>query len=187
MRNLTIASLIAALTGVTVVPVAGAPVANIGDPPCPVVKDKDQRAPFWPDIGNKSVVDEWYSDVPWHQKLGTYAGNEIIAPLIIPYDALSNEAKTFCATHDFQRDRCMLEMGVVNVLGMRRIDTPYKKDDPRITAAPECKDGTCIEVRLEVSSFQSKSKDPSERCDIEARTLGNEPQHKRDGFDDYYG
>jgi len=187
MKNLTIVSLLAALTAVTVVQVSGTRAAIIGDAPCPVVRDKDQRAPFWPGIDSKSIVDEWYSDVPWHQKLGTYAGNEIVAPLIIPYEALSNDAKTYCAIHDFQRDRCMLEMGVVNVLGMRRIDTPYRKDDPRIMAAAECKDGTCIEVRLEVSSFQAKSKGPSQGCDLEARTLGNEPQHRRNGFNDYYG
>src|SRR4030095_1451645 len=84
MTNLIIASLLAVLTGATVVLVAGAKAANIGDPPCPVVRDKDERAPFWPGIDSTSIVDEWYSDVPWHQKLGTFAGNEIIAPLIIP-------------------------------------------------------------------------------------------------------
>ena len=80
MRHLTIAGLIAALTMGSFVLVASA----------------QDRAPFWPATTGPPVVSEWYSDVPWHQKLGTYAGNEIDEALILPYDAIPDQEKAFC-------------------------------------------------------------------------------------------
>ena len=47
-------------------------------------------------LKGEPTLTEWYSDVPWHQKLGTYAGNEIKVPLIMPYEVLPDAAKTYC-------------------------------------------------------------------------------------------
>jgi hypothetical protein len=69
MRSLTIT--VAALTVGTVVLVAAA-------------QESGKRAPFWPGISGPPVVKEWYSDIPWHQKLGTFAGNEIDEALVLP-------------------------------------------------------------------------------------------------------
>ena len=55
----------------------------------------------------------------------------------------------------------MLEVGVANILGMLRTDTPYSKTDRRIQGAAECKDPSlpCIEVKLELSSFWTRARD----------------------------
>jgi hypothetical protein len=64
MGRLTIAGLIAVLTLGSFVVVASAQVTP--PPPAP------PRAPFWPATTGAPVVAEWYSDVPWHQKLVRY-------------------------------------------------------------------------------------------------------------------
>src|SRR5262245_41627271 len=104
MRSLTVTGLIAALTAGTVVLVAGA--QEVAPP----------RAPFWPGIVVSPVIDEWYSDIPWHQKLGTYAGNEIDEALVLPYDALSAGDRAYCGQQfpdvETQKSRCMIELGI---------------------------------------------------------------------------
>jgi hypothetical protein len=60
MRRPTIAGLIAALTLGTFVLVASA---------------QETGAPFWPTTNGKPVVTEWYSDIPWHQKLDSSLEN----------------------------------------------------------------------------------------------------------------
>src|SRR6478752_6073209 len=60
MRRLTIAGLIAASSFATVVVVA-------------VAQELGHHASFWPRTEGRHVVHEWYSDIPWHQKLGTFA------------------------------------------------------------------------------------------------------------------
>src|SRR5262245_61103182 len=57
------------------------------------------RPSWWPAVQGSPVIKEWFSDLPWHQKLGTFAGNEIDEPLILPYDALGDAEKAYCATH----------------------------------------------------------------------------------------
>jgi CxxC motif-containing protein (DUF1111 family) len=116
------------------------------------------RAPYWPALKGTPMLQEWYSDIPWHQKLGTFAGNEIDAPLILPYEALSGPERTFCTTHNMSPDDCMIELGINNILGMHRIETLYDPTDRRIANAPECKAPfQCTEVRLELSSFWTRS------------------------------
>lgn len=53
----------------------------------------------------------------------------------------------------------MLELGVNNVLGMLRADTPYAAGDPKIQAAPGCHDATLprIEVQLTLASFWTRN------------------------------
>jgi CxxC motif-containing protein (DUF1111 family) len=136
----------------------------------------DVRAPYWPRIKGSPVVKEWYSDIPWHQKLGTFAGNEIDEALILPYDALGADEKSFCAKHNMAQEDCMLELGINNILGVQRTDTLYDPHHSRIETAPECQDASlpCIEVALELSSFWTRSS-PS-GIELQPRPFGTEPQ-----------
>lgn len=140
---------IAALTVAGVVLVAGA--QGIGN---------RAPAPFWPDVKGAPVLTEWYSDIPWHQKLGTFAGNEIDVPLMFPYEVLPQAARDYCDNHNPRLDEeaCMIETGVGNILGYHRIDTLYDPNDPKIKNAAECAaPNQCTEVRLEVSNFLARS------------------------------
>ena len=142
------------------------------------------RAPFWPRINGEPVVKEWYSDVPWHQKLGTYSGNEIDEALVLPYDALPDKEKEFCSSRNIKQEECMLELGINNVLGIQRTDTLYQPQDPKIRSAQECRDPAlpCIEVMLELSSFWTRS--TVSGVELQARPFGTEPQ---DASGDYGG
>jgi CxxC motif-containing protein (DUF1111 family) len=119
-----------------------------------------QRAPFWPALKGNPTLTEWYADIPWLQKLGTFTGNSINVPLIMPYEVLPVEATTHCNTQTppLSEEACMIETGVINILGYHRIDTLYDPDDQRIKNAAECAPpNQCTEVRLEVSNFQASS------------------------------
>ena len=70
-----------------------------------------------------------------HQKLGTYAGNEIDVAIVLPYAALPSNEIMFCQHNKWLAPRCMVEVGINNVLGMFRTDTPYLSTDPKILAA----------------------------------------------------
>ena len=141
------------------------------------------RAPFWPAITGAAVVQEWYADLPWHQKLGTFAGNEIDQALVLPYDALGDAEKALCTTLGLAQEACMLELGVNNVLGMLRTDTLYATNDPKIQAAKECQDPSlpCIEVKLTLSSFWTRSNGTA--AALLPRPLGTEPPDRNN----YYG
>jgi hypothetical protein len=174
VRRLTIAGLIAALTVGSFVLVAS---AQTGDP-----------APFWPATTNGPIaVTEWYSDLPWHQKLGTFSGNEIDEALILPYDALPGLEKTFCTNNQLTPEACMIETGINNILGTQRTDTPYSTTDPKIMAATECQQSPpCIEVKLELSSFWTRS--TGSAITLQQRPFGTEPptQSNPGGYP-YYG
>lgn len=141
------------------------------------------RAPYWPAPDGQPVVKEWYSDIPWHQKLGTFAGNEIDEALVLPYDALGPAEKAFCTSRSMSQEDCMLEVGINNILGALRTDTPYSKQDPKIRAAKECQDPAlpCIEVTLELSSFWTRS--TTFQVELQPRPFGTEPPDGRG----YYG
>jgi CxxC motif-containing protein (DUF1111 family) len=162
MRRVTILGLIAASSVGTVVLVANAQQAS-------------GRADFWPRIKGSPVVHEWYSDIPWHQKLGTQGGNEIDQALVLPVGALPDKEQKYCKDNKISDADCMLEFGVVNVLGMLRTDTPYDTTDTKIQAAPECKDPSmpCIEVALELSSFWSRL--GSKGVELQKQKFGTEP------------
>lgn len=168
MRSLTIAGVLLA----AVVLLAGSTDAQrrgLTDPTA------DQRAPFWPKTKGDPVVDEWYVDVPWHQKLGTFAGNEIDQPLVLPYEALQKDDRQYCQTQNLTPEACMLELGINNILGARRIDTLYDPGEKKIQDAPECRDDQfpCIEVKLELSSFWTRS--TRSGIDLQPRPFGIEP------------
>ncbi len=120
-----------------------------------------ERPSYWPRIKGTPTLSEWFSDVPWHQKLGTYAGNEILVPLIFPYEVLPQAEIDYCnapggdSTRKLSPEDCMIEVGVGNILGYHRIDTLYDPSDSRISAA--CATQACTEVRLEVSNFMARS------------------------------
>ena len=83
------------------------------------------------------MVTEWYSDIPWHQKLGTYAGNQIDQPNRLPYEALGPDARKLCFRDRKMSDEdCMVELGVNNIVGMYRTDTPYSPTDQKISRTP---------------------------------------------------
>ncbi len=172
MKRSIIKGLIAASVVGTVVLVAAAQEVGL-------------RAPFWPGTTGEHVVKEWYSDIPWHQKLGTFAGNEIDEALILPYDALGAKEKDFCTKNNLTREDCMLELGVNNILGMLRTDTPYGPRESKIAAAKECQDPAipCIEVRLELSSFWVRS--TGSGIALQPRPFGTEPQS--DPYNAFYG
>lgn len=144
MRRLTIAGLIAALTLGSFVVDASA-------------QDTGNRPTFWPALSKVApapVVMESYSDVPWHQKLGTFAGNEIDEALVLPYEALGDPEKAFCTSNQLTPQDCMIETGINNILVIDRTDTLYDKTDPKIMAADECQHSQpCIEVKLQLSDF----------------------------------
>src|SRR5271163_844871 len=164
MRRLTIAGLIAALSLGSFVVDASA-------------QDAGSRPTFWPALSKVDPapkVMEWYSDVPWHQKLGTFAGNEIDEALVLPYEALGDPEKAFCTSNQLTPQECMIETGINNVLGIYRTDTPYDPADKRIMAAAKCQHSQpCIEVKLELSSFWTRS--TGSAIELQARPFGTEP------------
>ena len=156
MKLQTIVGLIAASIAASVVMVAAA------------ADGKYCANGIWPrvacDANNNPTPEltEWFTDIPWRQKLGTYTGNKIDVAIVLPYDVLRPNAKTACSTASppLTEEQCMIEIGVTNIVGTYRIDTKYDPDDPKIKdakigATPYCQDPKlpCIEVKLEVSNW----------------------------------
>ena len=131
MKRLTIAGLMATLTLGTFIVVAAAQV--IITPPVPGVTAPPEPPPpakIWPStLGQTSVVEEWYSDIPWTQKLGTYRGNEIDEAIVLPYDALGQPEKDLCGnpTDLAKQAACMIEMGVNFQLLQNRYSLQYNR------------------------------------------------------------
>jgi CxxC motif-containing protein (DUF1111 family) len=171
MRIRTIVGLIAGTTAATIVLVATAQVSS--------------RPSFWPKTKGAAVVNEWYSDIPWHQKLGTRDGNEIDVALVLPYDALPPAEKDFCTREKLTEQQCMIEIGIVNVLGTNRIDTPYDPADP-LFKPDECKDAAlpCIEVKLDLSSFWTRSAAGGTTVELQRRMFGKDPPQPPDSSND---
>jgi len=151
MGRLTIAGLIAALTLGSFVVAASAQVT----PPPPA----QPRAAFWPKIDTTKpvAVGEWYSDIPWTQKLGTYRGNEIDEALVLPYDALGENEKTYCKNKKLSPEDCMIETGINSILGAYRTDTFYDPNNSKIKEATRCQNSQlCIEVKLALAMFWTR-------------------------------
>ena len=155
LKRLSIAGFVVALVLGTTALVALAQDSLL--PPLP------QPPAWWPATTNSPTVSEWYADLPWHQKLGTYAGNQIDEPIILPYKALPQTDIDFCNANgmpEAKRAECMIEVGVLNILGMYRIDTPYAAP-PTIdgNVAQECTDRSlpCIQVMIRVANYYAKS------------------------------
>ncbi len=163
MKKQTIVGMLAASIAAGVVLVAAAAEINYCDNgiwPKTACDSKGAPAPEFK---------EWFTDVPWRQKLGTYTGNKIDQAIVLPYDVLRPDAKTACANvrdpvtgapRPLTQEQCMIEIGVTNIVGTLRTDTKYDPDDPKIKGAkigdtPYCQDPKlpCIEVKLEVSNW----------------------------------
>ena len=98
------------------------------------------------------ILDEWYTDIPWNQKLSTKDSNLIKVPFVLPYAALD---KSLCKTAKSQteKSRCMLQYGIVNVMAMHRTDTLYKPGE-----APDdqnCNDNKCVEVKIRIQRLHT--------------------------------
>lgn len=76
------------------------------------------------DATGEVLVEDWYTDVPWHQKLSTKDSNLIDTPFLLPFAAIP---ENLCPSADspVAKSRCMLRYGIVNVMSMRRTDTLY--------------------------------------------------------------
>jgi Di-haem oxidoreductase, putative peroxidase len=84
------------------------------------------------------VVQESYFDVPWTQKLGTYRGNEIDEPIVLPYGALPKANTDWCTSNNLQQSDCMIETGINSIVGVDRTDTLYDWTNAAITGATRC-------------------------------------------------
>ncbi len=197
MRRLTIACLIAASTLGTFVIVAPAQTNpyNSGAQTNPynagsqtraiVASAQTTRAPWWPPIFSPPgvtclplmppcpVVKKSYSDIPWHQKLGTYVGNELDEALILPYGALPPANQTYCTTFTnpdktvgLSDARCMIETGINSILSFDRTDTLYdwQKSPDKIQTATRCNstpvNGSCATKTLEYCNNPSSTNYP---------------------------
>lgn len=103
------------------------------------------------------LVDEWFSDLPWHQKLSTLHSNLIDIPFVLPHAAISSDFCPRDATPT-AKARCMLRYGIVNVMAMHRTDTLYQPGE-----APEgqdCERDDCVEMRFEFQRLHTQTDDP---------------------------
>ena len=109
--------------------------------------------------GEILVADEWFSDLPWHQKLSTKDSNLIDVPFVLPFAALPKALidTTPCFDQSGQRDeaRCMLQYGILNVMGFKRSDRVYGASEVNQLTPDACRDDECVEVRLDVHRFHT--------------------------------
>jgi CxxC motif-containing protein (DUF1111 family) len=199
MRRLTIAGLIVVLTlGIFVL------VASV------LVASAQTRPSYWPGRISPTgvvckdpgpcpyVLQEWFSDLPWTQKLGTYRGNEIDEAYMLPYAALPPQNQAYCNNQNpkLSPERCMIETGINSIVGILRTDTLYNPADNLIKGATRCQPGfnpatgcsktlaycldksfPCTEVQLAVSMFWTRSDDAANKTlTLDPRPIGREPQ-----------
>jgi len=109
------------------------------------------------------LVDEWFADLPWHQKLSTKNSNDIDIPFVLPFEALSfaglpkGEAECGTAATATDRARCILRYGIVDVMGLHRTDTLYRADEA--PAGQDCQGDDCVEVKLQIQRFHTLTDD----------------------------
>jgi hypothetical protein len=156
------------------------------------------RAPWWPPIVNTGpTVSESYSDIPWHQKLGTFAGNELDEAIVLPYAALPSANTDWCTSQNLSQARCMIETGINSIITVARTDTLYDwVNDPKMRVQnakrcdvpspnagpprcnkviPYCQNPStpgsvpCIEVNLEISMYWNRGSNA-----LVPRPYGNE-------------
>ena len=103
------------------------------------------------------LVDEWFTDLPWHQKLSTLDSNVIDVPFVLPFAALPQDTCPAAVTPT-DKARCMLQYGIVNVMAMHRTDTQYKSGEA--DQQQDCRNNDCIEVKFEVQRVHTLTNDP---------------------------
>jgi hypothetical protein len=104
---------------------------------------------------------------------------------------MGDNEKSFCKnTLKVTDEDCMIEAGIVNILGTYRTDTPYKTDDSKITAAVRCTTNSltppcattklcldtqpCIEVKLQLAMFWTRSDAAGSVLQLQPRTFAND-------------
>jgi hypothetical protein len=89
---------------------------------------------------------------------------------------MGDNEKLFCNNYKpmpLSPEDCMIEVGIVNILGTYRTDTPYDTSDPKIQAAQRCQTNSltppcattklcldtqpCIQVKLALAMFWTRS------------------------------
>jgi hypothetical protein len=101
------------------------------------------------------ILDEWYTDLPWNQKLSTKDSNLIKAPFVLPYAALD---PSLCrANSPIEKSRCMLQYGIVNVMAMHRTDTLYNSGEA--PKGQDCDDNNCVEVKIRIQRLHTNTRD----------------------------
>ncbi|PZN80518.1 MAG: hypothetical protein DM484_09845 [Candidatus Methylumidiphilus alinenensis] len=107
-----------------------------------------------PTANGELLVDEWFTDLPWHQKLSTKDSNLIDVPFVMPYAAINKAAvdTDYC---NQSHARCMLRYGIVNVMTMHRTDTLYLPSDIPPSYNQDCSDGKCVQVKLDIQRIHS--------------------------------
>ncbi len=110
------------------------------------------------DATGDKLVDEWFADLPWHQKLSTLHSNEIDIPFVLPFAAIPSGLD---ATNTLDPARYMLRYGIVNVMAMHRTDTLYRPGETPNHPFLDCADGNCVEMKFEIQRFHTQTTDPS--------------------------
>jgi CxxC motif-containing protein (DUF1111 family) len=118
-------------------------------------KDEPPRA-----ATGELLVDEWYTDLPWHQKLSTLDSNLIDVPFVLPYEALSTTYQDKCQSAGEDKARCMLRYGIVDVMGVHRTDRVYKPGEA-LTLNDCQSERPCVEVKLDIQRFHTQTDDPA--------------------------
>jgi hypothetical protein len=118
------------------------------------------------------------------------AGNEIDEALVLPYEALGANEIEFCTKNNLSKEDCMIETGINSILGTYRTDTLYDPNDPKITAATRCQTNSltppcattplclvsqpCIEVKLALAMFWTRSDAAGSVLQLQPRPFGND-------------
>jgi len=123
---------------------------NLDFNPSPVCQPKPIDPP--PTAKGALLFDEWFTDLPWHQKLSTKDSNLIDVPFVLPAAAIKN-CQNVSVSPD--KERCMLRYGIINVMAMHRTDTLYLPGDVPDSYNQDCADGKCVQVKLDIQRIHS--------------------------------
>lgn len=118
-----------------------------------IVKDCQSRYIKPMAATGKELLSEWYTDLPWHQKLSTKDSNLIDTPFVLPYAALLPGLCEIKKDNkiDIDEPRCMLRYGVLNIMAMQRTDTLYNAGE-----APTDKNCTdCVQVKIRIQRINT--------------------------------
>ncbi|MGB5832939.1 MAG: di-heme oxidoredictase family protein [Thiohalocapsa sp.] len=119
-----------------------------------------------PPATGERLLEEWYSDLPWNQKLSTKDSNLINVPFVLPCEALPQEYRSKYGissqeeckdkTRRLQAARAMLDYGIVDVMGVYRTDTIYKAGEG--PTPDQCQgDRPCVELKLQIQRFHTQT------------------------------
>lgn len=112
--------------------------------------------PEWAATGDVLIKEEWFADIPWHQKLSTNDSNVIDVPFALPYEAIPT-GLSGCPTDadETEKARCILRHGIVNVMGFRRTDRLYLDNEG--PDSKRCTGGDCVQVKIDIQRFNTQT------------------------------